>query len=307
MTQNRRQFLGGLVAGGVSLGVLGRQVAAQDAATDLGPAANALGQATATALDQQLMALFTLDTPEIPAAMVVPDANIDAEVEVTPIVDGKMMDPSGPWIVSWYDGTGKLGEARRNILMAGHVDYWDVGPAVFQSIALLQPGSQVNLYGERGSHAVYDVEYVERVTLAELTAEKLQSITGLTGYNALTIITCGGEFDYAAGEYLQRDVIRCRLASLTPGDSPDATPVATPDGTPAHARPDGQPSRITEDGVNLRAEATINSEALTVLPIDTVVTITGDPVDADGYTWYPITTADGQKGWVVSDFLQIAQ
>jgi hypothetical protein len=33
------------------------------------------------------------------------------------------------------------------------------------------------------------------------------------------------------------------------------------------------------------------------------VTITGDPVEADGYTWLPATLEDGTTGWIVQDFV----
>jgi len=31
---------------------------------------------------------------------------------------------------------------------------------------------------------------------------------------AVTLVTCGGEFNYAAGEYYKRDIIRGRLLSV---------------------------------------------------------------------------------------------
>ena len=51
------------------------------------------------------------------------------------------------------------------------------------------------------------------------------------------------------------------------------------------------------------AEASTSADVVTTLNKDDVVTVTGDPVDADGHTWFPIETADGTTGWVVQDFL----
>lgn len=50
--------------------------------------------------------------------------------------------------------------------------------------------------------------------MAELTRGKIQELVGQTDKSELTLITCGGEFDYVNGEYLSRAVVR---ASLTRG------------------------------------------------------------------------------------------
>ncbi|MBL8128175.1 MAG: class F sortase, partial [Chloroflexia bacterium] len=43
----------------------------------------------------------------------------------------------------------------------------------------------------------------------ELTPEVIANqVVGDTGQESLTLITCGGDFDAAAGEYLHRYVIR---------------------------------------------------------------------------------------------------
>ena len=36
----------------------------------------------------------------VPLTISIPDASVDAEVERNQIVDGVMLDPSGPWVVS---------------------------------------------------------------------------------------------------------------------------------------------------------------------------------------------------------------
>ena len=118
--------------------------------------------------------------PQLPVALVIPAAEVDAEIEVNKIIDGQMLDPTGPWIVSWYEGTGLIGEPGRNLLMSGHVDYWGVGPAIFRSVASLSPGAEVQVYGAKGAIATYAVEYVERIQTATLTQEKLIEITGAT-------------------------------------------------------------------------------------------------------------------------------
>lgn len=82
----------------------------------------------------------------------------------------------------------------------------------------------------------------------------------------------------------------------------------TPAGTPASATPldvvVGDAVVTTDSEINLRAEASSSGKVVAVLAKDTHLTITGDPVEADGYTWYPVTvTETNESGYVVSTYL----
>jgi sortase A len=145
-----------------------------------------------------------------PIALVIEQAQIDAEVEVQQIVDGVMLNPSGPWIVSWYEQTAALGEIG-NVVMAGHVDYWNVGPSVFFNLRNLAEGDQIEVIGENQTPFLYTVEWNETFDLEELTSGRITELVGPTEDPVLTLITCGGEFDYASGEYLSRTVVRASL------------------------------------------------------------------------------------------------
>ncbi len=57
-------------------------------------------------------------------------------------------------------------------------------------------------------------------------------------------------------------------------------------------------------GVNMRDAPTTGGNVVTTLSDGTAVTITGNSVDADGYTWWPVKTSDGTAGYIVADFLQ---
>lgn len=313
MKHTRREAIGALIAGAAALG--GLKTVSADTNSKL-PATSQDGYRSGPLGPSD--SVQTLAS-ERPIAMVIPDANVDSEVEINYIVDGQMLNPTGPWVVSWYEGTGLLHEKRRNMLYSGHVDYWDVGPAIFWSLASVPEGTPIQVLGDKGGQATYAVEFIERVTLAELTAEKMQQITAPTPYEALTIITCGGEFDYSVGQYLQRDIVRARLVQgeeagtnlgaeeeSAPADEP-ATEAATEEATAAAE--DGATAAtatVTENGVNVRSEASTTGSAVSAANSGDTVTITGDPVDADGYTWYPVELADGTTGFIVSDFLDIA-
>jgi Sortase domain len=145
-----------------------------------------------------------------PTTIVIEQAGIDAEVETLNIVDGVMQNPTGPWVVSWYEETAELG-TRGNVVLAGHINYWNVGDAVFANLAELQSGTEVVLSGEDGRPYRYAVEWVETFEVAELTSGTLQEVVSPTPESVVTLITCGGEFDYASGEYLSRTVARALL------------------------------------------------------------------------------------------------
>ncbi len=165
--------------------------------------------------------------PTAPANIVVDKAGINADIEQLDIVNGVMQNPSGPWVVAWYRQTATLGE-QGNVVLAGHVDFWNVGPSVFFNVRNLVEGDQVVLTGENNRTYTYAVNWVQTFTLEELTTGgKLQEVVGYTDAPSLTMFTCGGEFDYVNGEYLSRTVVR---AIFVP--PPPATPASTP-GTPA--------------------------------------------------------------------------
>lgn len=237
------------------------------------------------------------DPGQIPVAMRIPDAGVDAEVERQQVVDGQMLDPSGPWVVAWYEQWARAGEIG-NFVASGHVDYWEVGPSVFYEVGDLQEGALIEVTGKGGATYVYEVEYLRRIEIATITVDELNSpdLVGQTDYAAITLITCAtGTFD--GQEYTSRDIIRGRLASVQRPGGDAAAPVA------GGGLAEGGTATVNTDGVNLRAEPSTSADVVSVIANGTVVTISGASQDADGYTWWPITLDDGTTGWIVADFL----
>lgn len=151
---------------------------------------------------------------QLPVAIQIPDAAVDAGVEQNRIVDGTMLDPSGPWVVSWYEETAQLGE-QGNTVMAGHLDYWGVGPAVFYDLASLHEGDEIQVTSSDGNVFTYQVTWTRLYQLEELNSQAMDEIVGSTKVASLTLITCGGGFDEATGQYLSRFVLRAELTSST--------------------------------------------------------------------------------------------
>ncbi|HWV23068.1 MAG TPA: SH3 domain-containing protein [Thermomicrobiales bacterium] len=311
MKQTRRQLLGSMIAGGAIAAGMMHTANAMPSAQLPSAGEKPAGTMKAGPLGLTVTSGFQ-QTGQIPVAMICPAADVDAEVERTKIVDGQMLDPSGPWIIAWYEGTGLAGEvgpkSYNNCLVSGHVDYWDVGPAVLRNIANIPEGTPITLDGQDGGEYVYKVESIERIDLRNLPEGKIQEITGRTDYGALTIVTCGGEFDYNAGEYLQRDIVRCRLVTDDDDESGEETSESTDEQpTPTGELGEGAQATVTDGPVNVRAEPSTGADIAGTVAPGTTVTITGASQDADGYTWWPIQTDDGTSGWMVSDFLAPAE
>lgn len=294
---SRRRFLS--AAAGLGVGVSIPALAGAVGAIDLPQWGQTNG---ATGLQGGPLGLNpSADPGQLPVAMVIPDADVDAEVETQQIVSGQMLDPTGPWVVAWYEQSARAGELG-NFLSSGHVDYWGVGPSVFRNVASLQAGAPIDVIGRQGTVYTYEVEYVRQLELATITVEELNSpeVVGRTDYAAITLITCGGTFDYDRGEYLYRDIIRGRLVSARRPDG--ELPEADAGDAPVVEASAGQQATVNTDGVNLRAEPTTASAVVQVLSAGTVVTITGGPETADGYTWWSIQLEDGTEGWIAEDF-----
>jgi LPXTG-site transpeptidase (sortase) family protein len=139
--------------------------------------------------------------PFDPVRLKIPKIKVDAAIEITNVQDGVMMNPADPWKAGWYQSFSRPGEWT-NTVIAGHRDWWGYGPVVFWDLGWLQPGDKIFLVGADGSGATYVVGAVEVVPR---TVDP-QTIINDVGYEALTLITCGGAWN--GTEYADRIIIR---------------------------------------------------------------------------------------------------
>jgi LPXTG-site transpeptidase (sortase) family protein len=139
--------------------------------------------------------------PFNPVKIEIPKIAITAAIEQVGIVKGVMEVPENAWNVGWYSSLAKPGE-RTNVVMAGHKDWWGIGPVVFWNLDLLTPGDKIYLIGSDGRGATYVIDKSWDVD-ANIDAN---TIIGDAGGETLTLITCGGAFD--GSEYLSRHIVR---------------------------------------------------------------------------------------------------
>lgn len=185
------------------------------------------GPETATAFGPGIERFLTPQpTPTVPlpppseapvARILIPRFEVDAPVVVRGVDENRVMEtPSGPWDVAWYDFSARPGFGG-NAVFSGHVDYVNVGPAVFWNLKDLVQGDRVEVRLEDGTLYRYQVVGREIVS-ANPTEEQLAGIVGPTQQEIITLITCGGTFDPSVGQYDQRVIVRAeRLYEAAPG------------------------------------------------------------------------------------------
>jgi sortase (surface protein transpeptidase) len=123
----------------------------------------------------------------------------------------------------WYRYSpppGSLGPA----IIAGHVDSAAAGPSVFFRLGRLRPHDTVLVTRADHSVAVFAVDQVRRYPKSHFPT---QLVYGDTNRAALRLITCGGPFDRAHGNYLDNIVV---FASLVRGSAAPLPSTARPAG-----------------------------------------------------------------------------
>ena len=167
---------------------------------------------TVTSRDLELPAgpAAPVEPPLVPIArLVIPAIDVDAGVETRSVTaDGVMENPTGPHDVAWYNFSA-LPNRAGNIVMSGHLDYVNVGAAVFYHLDELQPGDEVLISLENGETATYRVTSVQAYDVDEAPVDE---IVGPTEVETVTLITCGGSFNASTREYDERVIVRAERA-----------------------------------------------------------------------------------------------
>jgi Sortase domain len=82
------------------------------------------------------------------------------------------------------------------------------------SIKNLEAGDEVDVVRADGSVAKFAVDGVQKVVKAQFSGS---DVYGNTPYPSLRLITCGGPFDAASGEYLDNIVVYAHLTGVLAG------------------------------------------------------------------------------------------
>ncbi|QKW14577.1 class F sortase [Verrucosispora sp. NA02020] len=107
-----------------------------------------------------------------------------------------------PQVAGWYRPGASPGEIG-NAVLVGHVDSGD-GPAVFFELGRLRPGDTVHITRVDATVARFTVDAVEAYPKERFPTDLVYGPGGLAG---LRLITCGGRFDPARGEYADNVIV----------------------------------------------------------------------------------------------------
>lgn len=151
-----------------------------------------------------------------PVRLVVPAMSVDAPVAPFALnEDFSMPVPQVASLVAWYTYSAAAG-ADGNVVLAGHRD-WQRQKGVFYDLGVLQPDDQVWLQDAAATWYLYTVLW--NVSLEDDRAP-VEEIAGPTDTPSITMITCSGVFDRAAGRYVERRIVRAQLTAVVPAEPP---------------------------------------------------------------------------------------
>lgn len=125
-------------------------------------------------------------------------------------VSGALGTPNNIFDVGWYQASGKPGEGRV-IVIDGH----NGGPnvqGVFKNLPALAKGDVIKI--ERGDGTIFKYEVVENVTKSLDEADEYMSVafrSPESGKEALTLISCTGDWSKLRNTYLSRQFTRAVL------------------------------------------------------------------------------------------------
>ncbi len=118
------------------------------------------------------------------------------------LADGTLQPPTKWDVAGWYAGGVRPGDIGPAVI-AGHVDSTR-GPAVFFKLRQLRPGDQIVVTEKNGRALRFVVTEVRSYPKKEFPTA---AVYGPTALPELRLITCTGDFDHAAANYLSNLVV----------------------------------------------------------------------------------------------------
>jgi hypothetical protein len=122
-----------------------------------------------------------------------------------------MAEPGEPFAAAWLDGSAAPGEGG-NIVLHGHLDYWDTSPALFGDLEELISGDRIDITGANDTIYSYEVEWSRRFP-SYVDEDQQRDILGPTAEESLTLITGAGAYERETNRYPEALVVRAHFVS----------------------------------------------------------------------------------------------
>lgn len=152
-----------------------------------------------TALEDQPVA------PPAPSRLEVPALGIDVVVQPAGLDgQGRMGLFDDPAIAAWYRFGPAPASAAGSTVIAAHVDSLEYDVLPFARLRDAAPGTEVVVTDAAGTRHAYVVQSLQVIEKADVDWD---AAFDRSGAPRLTLVTCGGEFDYEQRRYLSNLVV----------------------------------------------------------------------------------------------------
>ena len=142
-----------------------------------------------------------------PAVLRIPSFDVTSDVvAVGQDASGGVVVPEDVRVTGWYDRSSWIGSPLGSIVLVGHRDSAVAGAGALYGIEELQVGDSVVLASQDGEphrFRVREIKSVEKTRFSSIVEEVFRPDSPYR----LTLITCGGAFDDAAGSYLSNIIV----------------------------------------------------------------------------------------------------
>lgn len=160
-------------------------------------------QVTVTVTAQPTMNQVT----DQPSLLRIPSFDVTSEVVSVGLDSGGgVVVPEDISVTGWYDQSSWIGAPFGSIVLVGHRDSAVAGAGALYGIEELQMGDSLVLTAQDGEphrFRVREIKSVEKTRFSTI----VEDVFGSDSPYRLTLITCGGAFDEAAGSYLSNIIV----------------------------------------------------------------------------------------------------
>ncbi len=146
--------------------------------------------------------------PDLPKYIEIPKLNVKARVKSLSVnAKNELQAPNSIYDAGWYNGSAKPGDGPGSgaAVIDGHV-HGPTQPGIFVNLKKLVAGDIITI--TRGDNKVISYKVVKTQNYEAANLDIGNALTSaIPGQSALNLITCGGPYDKASGEYTQRTIV----------------------------------------------------------------------------------------------------